>query len=130
MKFFKKNDILITAVLLVLSLGVYLIYDQIYGQAPAKAEIYYYTELVKTIELRPGEEMEFSIEQEPDVVFHLSEDGTIAFVRSDCPDKVCINSGALDTVGQYAACLPNGVVLKIVPGKDRSEDDNDIVVGR
>ena len=33
-------------------------------------------------------------------------------------------------VGQSAACLPNGLVLKIVPLNERSEDDLDIVVGR
>lgn len=130
MKFFKKNDILIVAVLLIISLGVYVVYDNIYGQSETKAEIYYYSELVKTVELNAGEPIDFSITQEPDVVFHISEDGAIAFIESDCPDKVCIKTGALDSVGQYAACLPNGVVLKIVPAGERSEDDPDIVVGR
>ena len=130
MKFFKKSDILIATVLLIVSLGVYVVYNYIYGQTETKAEIYYYSELVKTVELNAGEPIDFSIIQEPNVVFHISEDGAIAFVESDCPDKVCINTGPLDTVGQYAACLPNGVVLKIVPVGERSEDDPDIVVGR
>ncbi|PKM85623.1 MAG: hypothetical protein CVU86_00865 [Firmicutes bacterium HGW-Firmicutes-11] len=130
MKFFKKSDILIAAVLLIVSLGVYLVYDSIYGQSETRAEIYYYSELAKTVELNSGETGNFSISQEPDVVFHISDDGTIAFVESDCPDKVCIKTGALDSVGQYAACLPNGVVLKIVPAGERNVEDPDIVVGR
>jgi len=130
MKFFKKSDILIAAVLLIISLGVYLVYNSIYGQSETKAEIYYYSELVQTVELNAGEEEIFSVSQEPDVVFQISDDGEIAFIESDCPDKVCIKTGKLDTVGQYAACLPNGVVLKIVPVGERSEDDPDIVVGR
>ncbi len=43
------------------------------------------------------------------------------FIHSDCPDKVCIKAGKLSMSGEWAACLPNGVVLKIV-GKDGKAD--------
>ena len=49
-------------------------------------------------------------------------DGTCAyFIHSDCPDKVCIKAGKLSMSGEWVACLPNGVVLKIV-GKDGKAD--------
>ncbi len=38
------------------------------------------------------------------------------FEASDCPDKICVNTGKLTLSGQWASCLPNGVVLKIVKG--------------
>ena len=63
------------------------------------------------------------------MVFHLYKDGSIAFEESDCPDRVCIHAGRLKTAGQFAACLPNGIVMKIVPEKERSEGDADIVIG-
>ncbi|HYE68792.1 MAG TPA: NusG domain II-containing protein, partial [Anaerovoracaceae bacterium] len=71
----------------------------------------------------------FSIPQDENVIFHLYQDGSIAFVESDCPDKVCIHAGKLKMTGQFAACLPNGIVMKIVPEKERSEDDPDLVIG-
>ncbi len=43
------------------------------------------------------------------------------FLHSDCPDKVCIKTGKLSVTGQWAACLPNGTVLKII-GEDGSAD--------
>lgn len=129
MKFAKKADIVIIAVLLAAALLSYVIYDHFAEGKKVKAEIYYYSELVETVDLNMGKDMTFSIPQEPHVIFHLYEDGNIRFEESDCPDKVCINTGKLNKAGQYAACLPNGIVLKIVPAGVYDEDDADIVVG-
>ena len=46
----------------------------------------------------------------PNVVFEV-RDGQIAFVKSDCPDQVCVRVGFIGRSGQMAACLPNGFVL-------------------
>jgi hypothetical protein len=61
-------------------------------------------------------------------VFHLYEDGSIAFEQSDCPEKICIRAGKLHLPGQFAACLPNGLILKIV-ALEEDENDADIIVG-
>ncbi len=80
------------------------------------------------MDLGQGIEQWFSIEQNPNVIFHLFEDGSIRFEESDCPRKLCIRSGRLNNPGQFAACLPNGLVLKIVPLKDNNESV-DMVIG-
>lgn len=129
MKYFKKTDLIIVAVLLFISAMIWFTYDYFTADKSAKAEIYYYSKLVKTVDLNKGVEETFSISQNKDVVFHLSKDGRIQFEKSNCPDQVCIHAGKLGTVGQYAACLPNGIVLKIVPKKDYGNDNVDIVVG-
>lgn len=54
----------------------------------------------------------FSIEQLPQVVFEV-RDGNIAFVQSDCPDQVCVHTGFLGQPGQFAACLPNRISIRI-----------------
>ena len=61
------------------------------------------------------------------MVFHLYPDGGICFEKSDCSDKICIHAGKLYTVGQSAACLPNGIIIKIVPAGEHSDNDIDIV---
>lgn len=127
MKYFKKTDIIIVFVIIAVSAAVWLAYNSMFSNRPAKAEIYYYSKLVMTIELTKDNERSFSVPQEKNVVFHIDKEGNIGFVRSDCPDKVCIHAGMLHTVGQSAACLPNGLVLKIVPANGRSEDDLDAV---
>ncbi len=128
MKFFKRTDMLIIIGLIAVSVASWGIYNFVFAGDRVKAEIYYNSDLVKTVDLSGGKDMTFSIPQDKNVVFHLYKDGSIAFVESDCPDKVCIHAGKLKTAGQFAACLPNGIVMKIVPVKDRSADDTDLVI--
>lgn len=130
MKFFKKTDVWIIIALLILSAVSWFVYRSVFSGRAAKAEIYYYSKLVETIELTGGVEKSFSIPQNEHVVFHIDKQGNIKFEKSDCPDKVCINAGNLYMVGQSAACLPNGIVVKIVPLGERDDDDIDIIIGR
>ena len=58
----------------------------------------------------------------PNVIFEVA-DGQIAFVKSDCPDQICVRTGFISRGGQMAACLPNGLVLSILSMEDYSELD-------
>lgn len=126
--FFKKTDVLVMLAIIAAGLAVWVYQHFTRGDAAVRAEIYYYRELVEVIELVPGVESTFSVPQEPNVIFKQHADGTISFVESDCPDKVCINTGKIGLAGQTAACLPNGLVVKIVPS-ERTDDEVDIITG-
>lgn len=128
MKYFKKYDIFLISVILIISFLSWITYQYFIAVQSPKAEIYYDSELVKTVDLGQGIEQWFSLEQNPRVVFHLFEDGSIRFEESDCPHKLCIRAGKLNKPGQFAACLPNGIVLKIVPVKE-SDENVDIMIG-
>jgi hypothetical protein len=130
MKFFKKTDILIVLAIVIIGIGSWAIYNNIYSSKLAKAEIYYKSGLVKTIDLNTGVDKTFSIPQDEHVIFHLYKDGSIRFEASDCPDEICVKTGKLNRVGEVAACLPNEIILKIVPIKDRSDEDLDMIVGK
>lgn len=130
MKFIKKTDMIVIAILLAVSAAIWFGYHYFTADRPVRAEIYYRSELVETIDLGRGDEREFSLPQEPDVVLHLYADGEIAFVKSDCPDKICIHTGKISGIGESAACLPNGVLVKIVPANGYASNDPDIVVGK
>ena len=130
MKFFKKSDVIVILIIIIISALAWTIYKLSAANQLAKAEIYYYSELVQTIDLSTGKDKVFTIPQNEHVIFHLYKDGNIRFEKSDCPDKVCINAGKLHMVGETAACLPNGIVLKIVPVKRHSENDLDMIVGK
>ena len=77
------------------------------------AGVYYKNRLIDVIDLENPRPRQFSYPQNPAVVFSVQKDGSIAFVSSDCPDKVCVHSGYLKRSGDYAACLPNAFVLKV-----------------
>jgi hypothetical protein len=48
-------------------------------------------------------------------------DGKIQVVSSDCPDKICIEDGAIELNGQTIVCLPNQIVIKVI-GEDSELD--------
>jgi hypothetical protein len=128
MKFFKRSDLIIIATIIAVSALTWGIYHTVSAKDRVAAEIYYNSKLVETVDLSAGEDRTFSIPQHKNVEFHLYPDGSIAFVKSDCPDKVCIHAGKLRTTGQFAACLPNGIVIKIVPVGGQNSDDADLVI--
>lgn len=128
MKFFRKTDLIVIVVLLLLSGAAFMTYMYMAQDEEAKAEIYLGAKLMKTVDLSTGKEDIFSVPGKENVVFHLYEDGSIAFEHSDCPDQVCVNSGKLHIVGQSAACLPNELILKIVPRNSTGGQKNDVVV--
>ncbi|HKM32520.1 MAG TPA: NusG domain II-containing protein, partial [Oscillospiraceae bacterium] len=96
LKFAKRSDIVIILALIVLSVVGIIAFNKLFADVPAMAEIYYKSELIMTVELKEQqEEKTFSLEQDNDVVIKLHSDGAISFLESDCPDKICINSGKL-----------------------------------
>lgn len=129
MKFARRTDIVIIAVIAVAAVLFWFLYSTVFGKTGTYAEIYYRSERVMTVDLSEGKEDTFSIEQVPDVVFQLYADGSIAFTESDCPDKVCIQSGRLHLAGQYAACLPNQLYMKIISTEKGNSDAPDIIIG-
>ncbi len=129
MKVIQKKDMLIVFVLLLFSLGIFLMYQFANRKTIPKAEIYYGTELIKTIQLDDKKEQIFSFPQNENVVFHLYEDGSICFEKSDCKDQICVHSGKLYQAGESAACLPNEFILKLVPkeNKNHLSDEPDFI---
>ncbi|MGI6039907.1 MAG: NusG domain II-containing protein [Clostridiales bacterium] len=128
MKFFKKTDVFVIVVLVVLSLTFMLIYRSVMSDRPAVAHIYYFGNLVQVVDLKQGVEKTIEITEVPGVILQQDSDGSIRFESSDCPDKVCVNTGSLSLIGESAACLPNGVLVKIMPSGERSSDEVDIII--
>ncbi len=129
MKFIKKTDIIIISILLLLAISLWAFYAVNKNKEPAKyAEIYYKSTLIKRVDLTLSQDYTFSPTQNPNVIFHVFADGSICFEQSDCPDKVCINTGRLSKTGEYAACLPNSLIIKIVSANNRDSDKADIII--
>ena len=118
--FFKRKDLL-TASLMLAAAAVLWLSMNTCSKEYIYADIYYDSKVIKTIDLRNAPDSEFSVSENEHVVFQI-KDRKIAFVHSDCPDRICVNTGFISANGQSAACLPNKLLLKI-----RSSDDTDIV---
>lgn len=123
-KFALKTDWLIVGVVLTVALSLLGIWLFRGDGGQVKAVISYQGERVKEISLASAGAEVFSLPQVPQVVFRVDGKGNIAFIQSDCPDQVCVHSGNLHRSGDFAACVPNGISVRIVS----AESDVDIII--
>lgn len=54
------------------------------------------------------------------------EDGFVFFEDSPCPNKLCVLSNSICKNGDWIACLPNGVFVRI-EGEDENSSEIDII---
>ncbi len=110
----KKTDLLIILILILSALLIYFIFyiNNSNSDKNTAAEILINGKSEKIISLL--EDKTFSIETIPNIKFEI-KDKKIRFMESDCPDKICVNTGFIGTSGQTAVCLPNTVSVKIIP---------------
>lgn len=85
------------------------------------AEIYLDGELYRTVSL--SEDIEFTVTSDHGSNTICVKNNSIAVISADCPDKVCISSGAISGGVVPIICLPHRLEIRIV-----SADEADIDV--
>ncbi len=123
----KRMDFIIIAVLILLAIILYIIF-YIYGKNmtdDVSAEILINGQTIKTVSL--NEDRIFTIDELPDVKFEI-KDKKIRFLESDCPDKICVNTGFIgaDTIEKIAVCLPNSASIHII-SSDKNTNSPDAI---
>ena len=84
----------------------------------AAAQIYSNGKLIRTVPL--SESCEFTVETERGSNTIRVADGSIAVISADCPDKVCVHSGAVSSGAVPIICLPHRLEIRVV------SENNDI----
>jgi hypothetical protein len=112
MKLFSRKDILLVLILLLASAIIFLFANN--------GEGYFYE-----ITLPSGDVVRESIYKnkttELDCGVKIKCDGkSVFFESSDCPDKTCVKAGKLSQNGEWTACLPNKVFLRVI-GEEASK---------
>lgn len=118
-KLITKNDILLIALVAIIVVGFFILKS--FSSENLIAEVYYDGEIIESVNLSEKEEKKIVTGENKSVVI-IAKDGKIYFEKSDCPDKVCINSGEMSENGDFASCLPEKVVIK-VSGEKPSDID-------
>jgi len=54
--------------------------------------------------------------------------GKASFTDSPCRDKICVHAGVLSRVGDWAACLPNRVIVHIEGSQNEKDSGLDVIV--
>lgn len=50
------------------------------------------------------------------------ENGTARMEEASCPDKICVNQGAIYKKGETIVCLPNQVTVEVRNGEEKDVD--------
>jgi hypothetical protein len=104
----KRDFIILAAIVLFALLLVFAL--NYHTESAVNAVITVGGKEVKEINLKTAENETLTLENGIEI---LVKDGRIGFVKSDCPDKICIKSGMLSHAGEAAACLPHKTVISL-----------------
>lgn len=108
----RKGDLLVLVVIMLI--GIIFIYnyysrDQKFGNI---AVLEVNGEIVRKFNL--NDELEqYRVETPAGFNILAFEDGKVRVVEADCPDRLCVNFGWAQRVGQTIVCLPHRVIIKI-----------------
>ena len=84
------------------------------------AEIYVDGKLFRTAAL--SQNCEFTISTEHGINTIKVENGEIAVVSADCPDKVCVDTGAISSGVVPIICLPHRLEIRVISAQESSLD--------
>lgn len=113
----KKAIAISAAVLMIIAFGgiiVWLRMTHTHIDNPT-AEIYLNGELLKTVSL--DEDCEFTIECDNGYNIIKIDNHSLQISAADCPDKVCVNTGAISGGAIPIVCLPHKLEIHIVNGE-------------
>jgi hypothetical protein len=114
---------LIAAIFVLSAAAAVIIYTQ---KSPGRfAEIIQDGVLIRTVDLTVN--AEFTVENPAGGYNRIRvNNGAVSVIEASCPDKVCVHQGAISGGAQPIVCLPNKLVVKIIPS---SVDEPDLIVG-
>ncbi len=115
-RFAALSDFAVIGLILVSGICAYFAF--VSGSNGAYAEILWENKVIERVDL--SENKEFSVNGFENVIFKV-EDGAIAFMSSDCPDKICVNTGFIRHKGQSAVCLPNRLAVRIAEANNEAD---------
>ncbi len=113
----KKGDYFVIAA--VLALCVLLFIPSFLPSGEKTAEVYVDGEKVKTVSLSELKTEERFTAAGCEILFE--KDGA-SFIKSDCPDQLCVRCKKLKKNGDSMACVPNRVVVTVRAEKENNYD--------
>lgn len=73
-----------------------------------------------------GDDKSFDIISNGITLSVVIENRSVRVTQSDCPDKTCVGMGSISKTGEFIACAPAGVYIKITGGEAQHHD---VIIG-
>ena len=120
----KRNDIILIAVLLVVSIGLLVgvnIYRKNNTSGSANVEVTVDGKVYGTYPLNEDRKERIELSDGSYNILKISH-GKASVIEASCPDKICVNTADIHYTDETIVCLPNKVVVKIVNGEENDVD--------
>ena len=109
---FKIKDVILLAILLIVAIVAFFIIHS-KPNKNLEAVIVKDNQTYKIINLNEVEQpYQINIDGSIPVIISV-EKNSIYFKNSECPDKICVNTGRLSKAGDIAVCLPAKVSIEL-----------------
>ncbi len=114
-----RNDIILIAVLLCISLVALLIFSLTKTEGGYAVVVIDGTE-VATYPLNQDTEVKLTYQNDFNLL--VIKDGAAKIKDASCPDKLCVHQGEVMYNGESLVCLPNKISVKIVSDAESNID--------
>ncbi len=121
--FFAKKDIIVIFAVLLTAVIIFVVFAFYTKGKSEYVQIIYNNSIIDELPL--NEDTIYIPETNSNVVIEI-KDNKVHFKSSDCPDKVCVNTGWLSQPGQTAVCLPNRLSIVVKAAKSENAVDTEI----
>ena len=108
---FRKNDILILVVLLILAVAGFFAFRFFKSGEGNSVLVTVDGELLGEYELE--DDSMVKIEGKVGECILVIEDGMAYMNEADCPNQICVNHSPISFKGETIVCLPNRVIIEI-----------------
>lgn len=110
-KLIRKSDIALIVVVLLVALCT-LACVMLTKKPGAMVEISVDGKVIESFDI--SVDMEYQVATDKGNNLVIIKDGQVDVVEADCPDKVCVNHIAIESMGETIICLPHKLVVEIV----------------
>lgn len=108
-----KIGVAIALVVALLCVAVWIVMKNVAVENPT-AEVILNGEVIKTIPL--SQDCEFTVKSDVGYNVVTVKNGAVSVTEADCPDKVCVRTGAISGGAVPIVCLPNKLEIRIISG--------------
>lgn len=116
----KRNTVLLFGIMIVLSGTIFLLQNTVLKKTGSYALVEVDGKEVARLPLKEDAQICVDTQEEGYNIIKV-QDGAVSVTEANCPDKVCVDTGKLRTMGGVIACLPHKLVVTVV---GESEDEN------
>ena len=116
----RKKEIIAVLVLVVIAIVSFVVIRVFDEGKGAYVKVYVNEKLTKTFDL--NKDQKYFIETKKGYNLLIIKDGKARVADADCPNKICVDKGAISKNNESIICLPHRVVVTVESGESSKVD--------